>query len=196
MGHIEAAPRAAEPTAFDSLLDDAGDWARGRMWIPRALLLAYLVYAEVRFLRNPMSSTIFSGITLAIHEGGHLIFAFAGHWICALMGSGMQILVPIIVIIIFYRQPDYFGVSVGGFWLSFALFELATYVGDARAMDLPLVGFSDHPEHDWNYLLGTMHMLPMDRALAFLLRVCATAIGAASLSFGVWLLIRMQRSAR
>ena len=38
------------------------------MWIPRAILLAYLVYADIRFLRDPMSSTLFSGITLAFHE--------------------------------------------------------------------------------------------------------------------------------
>ena len=161
------------------------------MWIPRALLLAYLVYADVRFLRDPTSGTMFSAITLAFHEMGHLLFGFAGHFIGALMGSGLQILVPIAVIIVFLRQPDYFGVAVGGFWLSFALFELAAYVGDARSMLLPLVGFSDQPEHDWNYLLGAMHMLPADHALAFLIRVAATLLGVASITFAVWLLRQM-----
>ncbi len=136
---------------------------------------------------------MFSAITLAFHEMGHILFGFAGHFIGSLMGSGVQVLVPLVVIIIFLRQPDYFGVAVGGFWLSFSLFELATYVGDARAMNLPLVGFSDQPEHDWNYLLGTMHMLPMDHFLAFLIRVVATLMGAASLAFAVWLLRVMSR---
>lgn len=183
-------------TFFETFLEDARDWARGRMWIPRALLLAYLVYADVRFLRDPTHGTMFSGITLAFHELGHILFNFAGHFIGSLMGSGMQILVPLAVTLIFVRQPDWFGVSVGGFWLSFSLFELATYVGDARSMDLPLVGFSDHPEHDWNYLLGTMHLLPADHVLAFLIRVVATAIGAASLTFAVWLLRIMVQSRR
>lgn len=163
------------------------------MWIPRALLLAYLVYADVRFLHDPTHGTMFSGITLAFHEMGHLLFAFAGHFIGALMGSGMQVLVPLAVTIVFLRQPDYFGVAVGGFWLSFALFELAAYVGDARSMLLPLVGFSDQPEHDWNYLLGTLHMLPLDHALAFLIRAIATLLGAASLAFAVWLLREIRR---
>jgi len=161
------------------------------MWIPRALLLLYLLYAEIRFLRDPMSSTMFSGITLAFHEMGHLIFAFLGHFIGSLMGSGTQLLIPIIVMIVFARQPDYFGISVGGFWLSFSMFELANYVGDARAMDLPLVGFSDDPEHDWHYLLSTLHLLPLDTTFAFLLRLAATLIGLASLAFGVWLLTKM-----
>jgi hypothetical protein len=178
---------------IDELLDDARDWARGRMWIPRAILLLYLVYADYRMLRDPESSTMFSGITLAFHEMGHLIFAFMGHFIGSLMGSGTQVLVPIIVMIVFLKQPDYFGVSVGGFWLSFSLFELARYVGDARAMDLPLVGFSNDPEHDWHYLLGTLHMLPLDTTFAFLIRVFAFVIGAASLTFAIWLLNEMRK---
>jgi hypothetical protein len=196
MGHLETPRPPSRPSFADDFLGDAEDWARGRMWIPRALLLAYLVYADYRFLRNPISSTMFSGITLAFHEMGHLLFSFAGHFIGALMGSGMQVLVPILVILIFYRQPDYFGMSVGGFWLSFSLFELASYVGDARAMDLPLVGFSDDPEHDWHYLLSTTHLLPLDTTFAFLIRVVATVIGAASLAFAVWLMMRMRQRHR
>lgn len=112
------------------------------------------------------------------------------------MGSGLQILIPIIVIISFYRQTDYFGIGVGGFWLSFSLFELATCVGDGRAMELPLVGFTDDPEHGWHYLLSAVGMLKFDTTLAFLIRFAATLIGLASLAFSVWLLIVMARQPR
>ena len=179
---------------MQEFLADAAEWARGRMWIPRALLLLYLSYAVIRFLRDPESSTMFSGITLAFHEMGHLIFAFAGHFIGSLMGSGTQVLIPVIVMIVFYRQPDYFGIAVGGFWLSFSLFELARYVGDARAMELPLVGFTDDPEHDWHYLLSTTGLLNLDTTFAFLLRVVATLTGVVSLAFAIWLLMQMARN--
>ena len=179
--------------ALEEFLDDAREWCAGRMWIPRAMLLAYLVYAEIRFLRNPESSTMFSGITFAFHELGHVIFGFAGHFISSLMGSGTQILIPLIVVIVFLRQPDYFGMAVGGFWLSFSMFELARYVGDARRMDLPLVGLTDDPEHDWHYLLSTLGLLGLDTMFAFLIRVAATLIGIASLAFAVWLLLQMAR---
>lgn len=180
---------------LEDFRDDAAEWARGRMWIPRALLLAYLAYAMLRFFRDPFSSTIFSGITLAFHEMGHLIFAFAGHFIGSLMGSGTQVLVPIIVVILFYRQRDYFGMSVGGFWLAFSLFDLANYVGDARSMDLPLVGFVEDPEHDWHYLLSTTGLLSLDTTFAFLIRAAATLIGLASFAFAVWLLVTMAKTA-
>jgi len=198
MGKIESArsPTTQLPTWATDFLSDAEDWAAGRMWIPRAALLLYLIYADVRFLRDPLSSTMFSGITLAFHEMGHLIFAFAGHFICSLMGSGTQVLIPIIVIIIFLRQPDYFGVAVGGFWLSFSLFELANYVADARAMELPLVGFTDDPEHDWHYLLSTTHLLQLDTTFGFLIRAAATLTGVASLALACWLLLVMASTRR
>ncbi|HVS32913.1 MAG TPA: hypothetical protein VMS98_15825 [Thermoanaerobaculia bacterium] len=200
MGKVESARSHASsaggelPPRIAAFLEEAAEWARGRMWIPRALLLAYLSYAVIRFLRDPESSTMFSGITLAFHEMGHLIFAFAGHFIGSLMGSGTQILIPVIVVIVFYRQPDYFGMAVGGFWLSFSLFELAHYVGDARAMELPLVGFTEDPEHDWHYLLSTTGLLGLDTTFAFLLRLVATLTGVASLAFAVWLLLQMARN--
>jgi hypothetical protein len=197
MGKIESAHTTTAPNLppwLEDFLSDAEDWAQGRMWIPRAILLAYLVYADIRFLRDPLSSTMFSGITLGFHEMGHIIFNFAGHFIGSLMGSGMQVLVPIIVIIVFFRQPDYFGAAVGGFWLSFSLFELANYVADARAMELPLVGFTDDPEHDWHYLLGTMGLLKLDTTFGFLIRATATLTGVASLALAVWLLVIMARS--
>jgi hypothetical protein len=197
MGKIESAKASARPNLppwLESFLEDAADWAKGKMWIPRAILLAYLVYADIRFLHNPLSSTMFSGITLAFHEMGHIIFNFAGHFIGSFMGSGMQVLVPLIVMALFLRQPDYFGVAVGGFWLSFSLFELANYVADARAMDLPLVGFSDDPEHDWHYLLSAAGLLNFDTFFAFLIRVAATLSGVASLALAIWLLVIMART--
>jgi hypothetical protein len=94
------------------------------------------------------------------------------------------------------RQPDYFGASVGGFWLSYSLYELSAYVGDARSKDLPLVGFasSEDLEHDWGYLLGALHMLPADHFFAFLLRILGLVAGLGSCAFAVWLLLTMARS--
>lgn len=180
-----------------ALLDDARDWCRGRMWIPRALLLLVLVYIEIIKLRDPTRWTIFYGITLGFHEMGHLLFAWAPQFIGVLMGSVFQIAVPVAVIVVFLRQPDYFGMSVGGFWLSYAMFELSAYVGDARSRDLPLVGFAaqEDLEHDWHYILDTLRMLPADHVFAFLLQVLAFAAGAASLAFAVWLLMQMRRPA-
>ena len=198
MGHIEIAPPATPPTWWDEFLEDAGEWAEGKMWIPRALLLLILVYLEIIKFQDNTRWTIFYGITLGFHEMGHLVSGWMGQFLCALMGSVFQVAVPIVVIVIFFRQPDYFGMTVGGFWLSYSLFELAAYVGDARAQDLPLVGFASQEDlqHDWHYILGQLHMLKFDTTLAFFVRVAAVATGAASLTFAIWLLMRMRSSSR
>jgi hypothetical protein len=198
MGHIDVVQPSEPQTWWDQFLEDAGEWAEGKMWIPRALLLAVLVYIEILKIHDNSRWTIFYGITLGFHELGHLLTGWTGQFICALMGSVFQVAVPIAVIVIFYQQPDYFGMSVGGFWLSYSLFELAAYVGDARAQDLPLVGFASQEDlqHDWHYILGQMHMLSLDTTFAFFIRVAAVAAGCASLAFAVWLLLRMARSSR
>ena len=167
------------------------------MWIPRALLLLFLVYLFTVKFRDPTRWTIFYGITLGFHEMGHLLFAWAPHFIYSIMGSVFQIAIPIICVLYFVvRQRDYFGASVGGFWLSYSLYELSAYVGDARSKDLPLVGFasSEDLEHDWGYILGALHMLPADHFFAFVLRMLGLAAGVGSCAFAVWLLLTMARS--
>lgn len=196
MGHIEAVPTPTGPSVLDLFIEDARDWCRGRMWIPRAILLVYLVYLLIIKFRDPTRWTIFYGITLGFHEMGHLVTAWAPHFVTAIMGSVFQIAVPIVCIVYLARQPDYFGISVGGCWLSYGLYELSAYVGDARSKDLPLVGFaaSEDLEHDWGYILGALHMLPADHFFAFLLRAAGLIAGVGSCAFAVWLLVTMAQS--
>jgi hypothetical protein len=177
------------PATWQLFLDGAREWAHGRPWLPRALLLVILALLQLLHIR------LFSGITLGFHEMGHLAFAWAPQFITVLMGSVFQVGVPLVVIIIFHRQPDYFGMSIGGIWLAYSLWELSDYVGDARAQDLPLVGFapSEDLTHDWHYLLGKMHMLPADHALAFVLKALSLGAAGAALAFAGWLLIRMAK---
>jgi len=184
-------------------LDDARDWSQGRLWWWRAPLLAYLALVGARHLRSEeYASFLFGGVTFGIHELGHVVFGPLGEWMSIAGGSISQVLAPIAAgaVLLLYRQDgaaqrDWFGVAVAGCWLAFSLFNLATYVGDARNQDLPLLGLSDDPIHDWHYLLDSMNLLALDTTLAFLLRVLAFATWLASLAFGGWLLSVMARSA-
>jgi hypothetical protein len=174
--------------------EDAASWATGRMWWPRALLLAYLAYAGWRHYTDPEYGSIFSGITLAIHELGHVLFGFLGEWLGVAGGSIAQLAAPIAVAWILYRQRDYFGVAVGGAWLSMSLSNLAVYVADARAEELPLysLGGGD-PVHDWNYLLGSLHLLAHDARIAGMVRAGALLCLAGSVALGAWLCVVMAR---
>jgi hypothetical protein len=175
--------------------DDAAAWAQGRMWWPRALLLVYLAYAGWRHYADSEYGSIFSGITLAIHELGHVLFGPFGEWLGVAGGSITQLAAPVAVALIMLRQRDYFGVTVGGAWLSMSLSNLAVYIADARAEALPLysLGGGD-PIHDWNYLLGRLHLLPKDTAIAGSVHVLALACLVLSVLLGVWLCRVMARS--
>ena len=165
------------------------------MWWPRALVLAYLAYAGWRHSSDAEYGSIFSGITLAIHELGHVLFGPLGEWLGIAGGSITQLAAPLAVALIMLRQRDYFGVAVGGAWLSMSLSNLAVYVGDARAEALPLysLGGGD-PVHDWNYLLGSLHLLPKDTAISGGVHFVALVTLAASVLLGLWLCRVMARS--
>ncbi len=186
-----------EPAAGSWLVrrrDDAAAWATGRSWWPRALVLAYLAYAGYRHLTDSEYGSLFSGITLAIHELGHVLFGPFGEWLGVAGGSITQLGAPIAVALIFLRQRDYFGVAVGGAWLSMSLSNLAVYVADARAEELPLVSLGGGDVvHDWNYLLGSVRLLPHDTEIAGLVRVAAFAALAGSVWLGAWLCAVMAR---
>jgi hypothetical protein len=163
-------------------------WCEGRSPWARLLLLGYLAYAGVRHLIDPMYRSWFAGITLAFHELGHILFSGLGNTMMLLGGSIMQVLVPAAAAIyLLLRQGDFFGFSVGASWFSFALWEMATYIRDAAREQLPLVGFGDHPQHDWGTLLTQWGILNSCDTIATGVRVIATATWGASMVLGAWL---------
>jgi hypothetical protein len=188
-------PPAAPSSRWRRFHRDASQWARGRHALIRAPLWLYLAYAFVRHVLDPMYGSLLDPLNLGIHELGHFVFRPFGEFLHAAGGTILQCLVPVVGIVIFRRQRDFFGIAVAGAWLATNLFDVATYVGDARARQLPLVtpggGLA---KHDWSYLLGELGILSWDTTLEGILRVLATVVMAASLAFGAWLLERMLRT--
>lgn len=187
----------ATPAPLLLLRDDAAEWCEERSCVWRVPLLLFLAYLGFRYATNPMYGSIFSGLTLGLHEMGHVIFRPAGEWMRYAGGSLTQVTAPVIAALVLLRQRDYFGVAVAGCWLSFGLYELATYVGDAQAMVLPLVSIGGgDTEHDWHYLLTTCNLLEFDARLATMARCFAFILLLGSLALGAWLCWLMARRAR
>ncbi len=170
---------------------DARAWAGGRWWQWRLAVLLFLTWDGLRHLRDPEAGGLFGGITFGVHEFGHLLFAFFGEFLTAAGGSLNQLLIPLATAVLFRHYRDYFGIAVAGTWLGSSMLDLARYVADARAQELDLVGFGEDPQHDWTYLLGRMHGLQHDTAIAGGLRAVALVVLLASLGFGAWVLLQM-----
>jgi hypothetical protein len=176
------------------LRDDALEWCRGRHWQWRVPLLALLAYVGWRELTDPDYAGLFAGITFGIHELGHLVFAFLGEWMMFAGGSLAQLLGPVGVMALMLRQRDYFGAAVGGVWLSTSLVDLATYIGDAQARELELLGMGGEPTHDWAWLLESMGLIAHDTAIASGVRALALLVLAAAVALGGWLCLTMART--
>jgi hypothetical protein len=130
------------------------------------LILAYLVYAAFRSIKDQDYGSLFTGITLAFHEMGHVLFAPFGEFLMFAGGSITQ-------------------------WLGFSAMNLARYIGDARALELPLVSLGPEAEHDWWYLLSRMGWLRHDTQIAGLVRGVGVLILFLSIAFAAWLLLTM-----
>jgi hypothetical protein len=144
-------------------------------------------YAEVPLL---------SGIDLAIHEFGHMLFMpfgipFLGHTMVILGGSLTQVAFPLIFVAYFLRNRDgardAHAAMACLWWTSMNLLSVAIYCADARAGVLMLISGETGQEsdgHDWNNLLRIWGLLKKDtliangmRGVAWLLCVVSIVIG-------------------
>lgn len=175
----------------------AAEWCAGRSWLARAPVLLGLGYIGVRHLADPGYTSIFGPFNLGLHEAGHLLFAFfPGDFFTVAGGTLLQLAAPVLSAVMFIRQPDYFAVTVCGAWLGTNLYNVAEYMADARAQELPLVTVGDGECvicHDWGYMLGQVGLLSLDTTLAGLGRVLAFLVMWTSLAAGAWMLWQMAR---
>ena len=163
--------------------------SRSHLW--RLPLLLWLGWTGWRYLADPDYWSIFSGIVFGSHEFGHLFFAPFGEFMTVAGGSLMQLLVPLGAAGLLVARRDWFGTAVVGCWLSFSLSNLAVYIGDAVAQELPLVSMSpDGGGHDWYYLLDHFNLLAYDLRFALLTRQLSFVVLAASFTWGLWTCLR------
>jgi len=160
--------------------------------VPRALLVAWTLF-YVFFLWELVSDGMFpglmDGVFVPIHEGGHLLFRFAGEFISVAGGTFLQLFAPFALATYFCFQRQTQGVAFCLFFMFDQLLPTATYMADARAMELPLltVGDAEYVIHDWNYLFGKFGVLDHDIQIAAAVR----AIGwLGMIGVIIWLILR------
>jgi hypothetical protein len=174
--------------------DDIIDWCAGRMWYVRVPLLAFMVWIAFNQFVYPSYFSLFSGINLGIHEGGHLIFRSLGEFLHAAGGTILQLMAPLATIGMFLKQRDYFGVSVAFAWLSTNFYEIARYMADAEKLELDLVTVGDSGgivQHDWRFLFTRMGLLEQCEGVAWLTRQLGLFSILFAIVFGAWVLYLM-----
>ena len=100
-------------------------------------------------------------VNLIFHEPGHIIFGIFGDFLGLIGGSLLEMLIPIIVTIHFFKQRYYFSTAFGCWWVSTALLSVSIYATDAQTRILPLIT-GDIESHDWYNILSQLGLLHYD----------------------------------
>lgn len=184
-------------------------WSRSRYIWWRLPIFVWFVTVLVDNIRDPMynlyrMSNPLSALNMGMHELGHFLFMAFGEFMHILGGSLMQILFPILGIIGFIQKKWYFAASLSFCWLGLSLFDVATYVADARTRELPLamgpgvfgidatnLEAAYDRGHDWYQLLSRTGNLSSDLAIAHGLRVAATIFFVLGLLLAGFMLLQM-----
>jgi len=110
---------------------------------------------------------------LVVHEGGHNLFGWLGPTLGLWGGTLLQWLVPFLLAAYFFFQRE----TAGFVFCTFFFFEnwlyTATYMADARAMELPLVttGDPEFAKHDFNTIFSSLGILDYDTKIAAVVRL-------------------------
>ncbi|MET1079974.1 MAG: hypothetical protein ABWY06_18325 [Pseudomonas sp.] len=173
--------------------------ARAGFWHGRALLWALFVLWGGSYLLRDIDSLANSpgflhNVDLVFHEAGHVLFGFFGKFIGSLGGTLGQLLMPVVCAVALLRHNrDTFAASLCLWWTGQNLLDIAPYMADARAGQLPLLGgnfghSSPYGFHDWEYLLGETGLLAYDQGLARACLYLGRLVMFASLLWGAYLL--------
>jgi hypothetical protein len=165
------------------LLDAVVEWLGARQeWrpVPRwasagllAFYISFLLYALAMHSGLMQSELLFiDSANLVVHEGGHLLFGWFGPTLGLWGGTLLQWLVPFLLAAYFFRQRH----TAAFVFCMFFFFEnwlyTATYMADARSMNLVLVSAngSDFVEHDWYSIFSRLGVLGHNLMIAGIVR--------------------------
>ena len=154
---------ASTPTPLSALTveERATTPVTGARTIARGIfLLVGAVYALIR-LTDPTWWDLLDDVNLAVHEAGHVLFSLFGDIPGVLGGSLFQVMIPAIFAGYFFRSGQRFSGAMTLAWVAQSMVNVAVYIRDARAQDLPLLG-GENSIHDWWYLLINWDLLRYD----------------------------------
>ena len=137
-------------------------WDSVKKWIPSIIIIPIALY----WILNRGNYGLIDNADLVIHEAGHVFFMVFGKYIYTLGVTLMQIIIPSIIALYFFRNFYRTGVQFSLLWLGQNFINISVYAADAQARKLPLLG-GNKVYHDWNYLLSEIGILKYDAEVGY-----------------------------
>jgi hypothetical protein len=100
---------------------------------------------------------------LLFHEAGHVFVGFFSQRLEPYGGTLGQLVFPAALAVSFWRKGRKVAVAACWIWFFENWLNIARYMADARALELPLVGGGDH---DWNTIFHRWNVLHYDTQIA------------------------------
>jgi hypothetical protein len=169
---------------------------RSREWTPvsaaaaGATLLAFGLLWLLLATDDDGYLRVLDDANLVFHEAGHPIFGILGPTMGLYGGTLGQLAFPVAGALTFWIRRATLSFAVCVVWLGENLVNVARYVADARAQELPLAGGG---EHDWTDILGRWGALASDTRIAARIRLAGWVV---MLAAGAWVAWRAWRDQR
>ncbi len=120
---------------------------------------------------------------LLFHEAGHPIIGLFSSRLEPYGGTIGQLVFPIVLAVSCWRKDQPLSFAGSLIWFFENWLNIARYMADARAQDLPLVGGGDH---DWNTIFGRWNVLAYDTRIATVVKIIGWSGMAAVCAWVVW----------
>jgi len=130
--------------------------------------------------------TVLTFVDFGIHEMGHMVLGITGIIFLGILGGSLfQWGGPLLLMAYSFYKKRFTTAYFFLFWFGKSLNESVPYIRDARSQALPLLSpffFTGEPiTHDWNYMLGQLHLLGADQVIAGLFWVAGTLVMLAAI---------------
>lgn len=155
-------------------------------------VLGLLLWAGVLLAFHATSGWVplLDSANLAFHEAGHPLFGMVAAKLMVYGGTLMQLLMPAACWFEMMREEKFTGAYFCAIWFAESLLNVARYMADARAKQLPLVGGLDpNDSHDWSYIFNNWGVIQYDTAIADGVRLLAVLLMG-------WVILAAWRRAR
>jgi len=137
-------------------------------------------------------------LDVAVHEIGHKIFSPFGNLIMLIMGTGTQILFPLLLGVVFaVWRRDLVAWGICWAWAASAMCDGARYIYDAPRGEMMLLGASDGLG-DWSKILGPEHFdkLYLADRLSATVRTIGIVTWFVAVGLVVWAIVWNARGVR
>jgi hypothetical protein len=168
-------------------------------WEPvsRGAFFGWLAFYVLLIGNAVLGGTLFQWFDLVfvpIHEGGHLLFGYFGHWIMVAGGTILQLFVPFALAVYFIFRRQLPGTAFCAFFFFEQFLPIGTYMADAlcQCLEYVTVGDPEMAEHDWFYLFSHAGVVEHDTQIGNFFRLLGWIGMLATVAWFAW---RAQRKA-